>query len=267
MSDSSELREATDAFCESLHHADPVQDQAIAGFGRIRSIRILARALKICAILVAALAMLVGAGAWYLYRQVRTYTSVEPRQLPIAMIPDERLVELEQQVQQIEQPAAPDSPPPEPIELTSELINGLIARSERFRGRVYVEISDGVLYVDVSLPTEIPGAKGRYFNGRVALTFSWADDHLDWKILGVESDGRPLPFGWLEELLQKKADDLLAADPRIETWLHNFEAVEIRADRVVLVPKNPQPEESEPSKAPVDSEEQDPRAGKQPQGG
>ncbi len=248
MDDPDQLRDAANAFCESLHGTEPPHDQAIAGFRRIKSIRLLVRVLKFAAWVAVIIALIAGAGAWYYYRQVQTFTSVEPRQLPIASVPDGRLKVLAQQVQEIEQPATPDAPPREPIELTAELINGLIARNDRLRGRAYVEIADGIVHADVSLPTEIPGAKGRYFNGRVSITFSWSDHRFEWTIVGVEANGQQVPIGWLESLLREKIQRVLAADPRIEQWLRKFETIEIRDDRVVLVPdRDAAPETLEPS--------------------
>ena len=60
---------------------------------------------------------------------------------------------------------APTPPSPNRIELTAADINALISRGRHTRGRGYVSIENDVAHVQVTLPLDKIGFRGRYLNG------------------------------------------------------------------------------------------------------
>jgi len=72
-------------------------------------------------------------------------------------------------------PPSPDASPeatpvsPNRIELTANDINQLIAGSRKTRGKAYVAIENNVARVQVSIPLEKAGFRGRYLNGEFTV--------------------------------------------------------------------------------------------------
>lgn len=60
---------------------------------------------------------------------------------------------------------APTPPSPNRIELTAADINALISRGRHTRGRGYVSIENDVAHVQVTLPLDKIGFRGRFLNG------------------------------------------------------------------------------------------------------
>ena len=65
----------------------------------------------------------------------------------------------------------PDATPASPnrIELTANDINQLIARGRHTRGKAFVSIDNDVARVQVTIPLEKAGFRGRYLNGEFAV--------------------------------------------------------------------------------------------------
>jgi hypothetical protein len=65
----------------------------------------------------------------------------------------------------------PEATPPSPnrIELTANDINQLIARGRRTRGKAFVSIDNNVAHVQVTVPLEKVGFRGRYLNGEFTV--------------------------------------------------------------------------------------------------
>lgn len=64
---------------------------------------------------------------------------------------------------------APQNPPGNRIELTASDINQLIAASRKLRGKAFVSIENNVARVQVSIPLEKVGFRGRYLNGELQV--------------------------------------------------------------------------------------------------
>jgi hypothetical protein len=60
---------------------------------------------------------------------------------------------------------APPAPSANRIELTASDINALIAGSRKLRGKAYVSIENNVARIQVSVPLEKVGFRGRFLNG------------------------------------------------------------------------------------------------------
>jgi len=109
------------------------------------------------------------AGFRFYRNQLAKYTSETALELPSAEITEEEVqavvARLEDFRDQFDKGEAPQE-----LVITLEEINALIANNPDLRGKVYVTIVDGDLKADVSFPLdEIPGGKGRFFNGSATL--------------------------------------------------------------------------------------------------
>jgi hypothetical protein len=106
-------------------------------------------------------------------------TSTEPREIPQIEISEPEQREVHNRWEAFKSSQAPaetvtqeppaDGAPPAPsgnrIELTASDINQLIAGSRKLRGKAYVSIENNVARVQVSVPLEKVGFRGRFLNG------------------------------------------------------------------------------------------------------
>jgi hypothetical protein len=120
------------------------------------------------------------------------YVGTKPRHIPQVQTSDEEQKAVKERWDQFEaatktEPAAaspPVSPNPEVtpvaeasptpisanrIELTANDINQLIARGRNTRGKAFVSIEDNVAHVQVTIPLDKVGFRGRFLNGDFAV--------------------------------------------------------------------------------------------------
>ncbi|GIX00512.1 MAG: hypothetical protein KatS3mg111_3844 [Pirellulaceae bacterium] len=175
---------------------------------------------------------------WIYFRQIHAYTSDVPRPLPIAELPPRTLEQVEEQVEQVLVHAETPSEAPEPIVLNADLINGLIADQPRLRGRLFVEIADGVIHIDISLPASmIPGAGGRYINGSVSARGSWKADSWELEIVKATANDREIPAALVEEMLQQQAQMWLEKRDDVRRWLDLVEEISVREREIWIRPR------------------------------
>ena len=109
-------------------------------------------------------------------------TSTEPREIPQVetSVPEQQAVQTRWDefkmapqstpAETTAQPPPPEGATPTPtpsnrIELTANDINQLISASRKLRGKAFVSIDNNVARVQVSVPLEKVGFRGRYLNG------------------------------------------------------------------------------------------------------
>ena len=108
-------------------------------------------------------------------------TSTEPREIPQieTSVPEQQAVQNRWEEFKMSprsapaeittQPPSPEGATPTPsanrIELTANDINQLISSSRKLRGKAFVSIENNVARVQVSVPLEKVGFRGRYLNG------------------------------------------------------------------------------------------------------
>jgi hypothetical protein len=85
------------------------------------------------------------------------------------------------------------------IELTANDINQLIAQSRKARGKAFVSIDNDVARVQVTIPLEKVGFRGRYLNGEFAVRASPDHDPRNLQITQLSLTG--VPDGVLNTLL------------------------------------------------------------------
>jgi hypothetical protein len=101
-------------------------------------------------------------------------------------------------------PDATPSPVPTPasanrIELSAADINALIARGRRTRGKAFVSIENDVAHVQVTIPLDKVGFRGRYLNG--AFEVRAPADHNPRNLQATQMSMSGVPDGVLNSLL------------------------------------------------------------------
>ncbi len=187
-------------------------------------------------ILVAAL--IIGLMSFFGYRyyqsQISRYTSDAPLELPSADISDEEVeaivTRLEDFREQFDQGEAPQE-----LVITIDEINALIANNPEMRGKAYVTIVDGDLRADVSVPLdELPGAKGRYFNGWVTLKVELEDGVLLVYVVDAEANDQPIPEWLMQGIREENIAKGLYDDEDVARTLRRCEELVIESDRIIL---------------------------------
>jgi hypothetical protein len=124
-------------------------------------------------------------GGWAGIRYV--VTSKKPREMPQVQTSETEQEAVRTRWEEFESasrneqplsPPAPDVSPapgmtpaaPNRIELTANDINQLIARGRKTRGKAFVSIDNNIARVQVSVPLEKVGFRGRYLNGEFAVS-------------------------------------------------------------------------------------------------
>jgi hypothetical protein len=103
-------------------------------------------------------------------------------------------------------PVAEETPIPSPtpanpnrIELTPNDINQLIANSRRTRGKAYVSIDSDVARVQITIPLDKVGFRGRFLNGEFSVRAS--PDHNPRNLQITQTSMTGLPDGVVNSLL------------------------------------------------------------------
>lgn len=96
---------------------------------------------------------------------------------------------------------SPVATPPSPnrIELTASDINALISSSRKARGKGYVSINNDVAHVQLTIPLEKVGFRGRYLNAELAVRPSPDRSPRNLQITQMSLGG--IPDGMLRALL------------------------------------------------------------------
>ncbi len=176
-------------------------------------------------------------GYWVYKGQITKYTSDTPRELPQVEMTAEEVAEIEQRVEafqeELEQGETPDQ-----LVLTADDINALISNHDELRGKVFVQIEEGQISAEVSIPTDaIPGGSGRFFNGSVTANVELANGVLIVTVSSAEVNGRAVPEAIMAGLKQENLAKDVYKDPEVARTLSKFESLVVEQDRIILTPK------------------------------
>lgn len=100
-----------------------------------------------------------------------------------------------------ETPVPAATPSPNRIVLTADDINQLIARGRKTRGKAFVAIDNNIARLQVSIPLEKLGFRGRYLNGEFTVHASPDRDPRNLQIAKISLSGVDVPQTALQTLL------------------------------------------------------------------
>ncbi|MFC1757386.1 hypothetical protein ACFL2H_01285 [Planctomycetota bacterium] len=174
--------------------------------------------------------------------QIEKLTSDTPRELPVVEYTDEQIQALYSRFDQIKN-AADNGEVTEPLVLTADDINALLAQSEYFRGRLAVKIENGQFFAEVSTPTDvIPAADfflrkgGRFFNGSVTADASVVNGQLVVNIDQASVNGESIPEKLMMQVRTENFAKEFNKEQAVTDVLKLFDRGEIDGDRVILTP-------------------------------
>lgn len=191
-----------------------------------------------CLVVLLLVAVTAGVGSYFAYgwyqTQLAKYTSETPMELPSIHITEEEVeavvAKFDQFQEQFEQGDAPQE-----FVITVDEINALIAKNPELRGRIYVSIVEDNLKADVSFPVDqLPGGKGRFFNGSVILHVELEDGVLIANVTDAEANGQPIPEPFIEPFRRENIAKEFYKDPEMARALKRCEQLIIESDRIIL---------------------------------
>jgi len=168
--------------------------------------------------------------------QLNKYTSTQPMVLPATEYTTEEVAAVQKRFDDFIA-AIDQGETPEELVLTSDDINALISQNEQLKGKVHVTIENGELVGNASIPVDfIPGAKGRFFNGRLSLKASLENGVLIVTLDEAEVNGEPVPEQFLEGMRSENLAKDAYKDSKSAEVLRKFERLIIEEDRIILKP-------------------------------
>jgi hypothetical protein len=136
------------------------------------------------------------------------------------------------------------------IELTGPELTVLLSREadlDFLRDRTRIDISDSIMTVTLSAPLDVlswPGMKGRWFNGTVRFSMSYANGEFEVDIMSAEANGREFPDVMLsafnmsfEEAMNTSFQDELRRNDRNSDFWNHVKTMKLQGDKLVLTTK------------------------------
>jgi hypothetical protein len=133
--------------------------------------------------------------------------------------------------------------PTQPLSLNADELNALIATDpymEPFKGKMHVTIQGDQLEGQISIPmTEIglPAFRNRYLNGAGTFKVAVRNGILHLTAQAIEVKGKPVPEVYMQRIRTENLARNLNSDPRVSAALDRIEDVQVKDEKVVIVPK------------------------------
>ncbi|MEZ6091108.1 MAG: hypothetical protein R3C05_24420 [Pirellulaceae bacterium] len=168
---------------------------------------------------------------WYAMGQFQKYTSATPQELPVVELEEAELQELEGRVDGFKNKLESGATV-EPLILTADEINAMIARDEDVRGKVFVKINDGQITGDVSIPIA-----NRYLNASASFEASIVNDNLFVNLKSASVKGEPVPQEFIDQMGAENLAKEFNKNPEASKVIKRLESISIEGDKIILIPK------------------------------
>ncbi|MHC5542992.1 hypothetical protein ACYOEI_32625, partial [Singulisphaera rosea] len=185
-------------------------------------------------------------GYRFAMKLVEDNTSTTPKTLPKVQMTEEQRKTLDDRVAAFKK-ALDDGEDAEPLVLTADELNAVVAEHGKTEGRVYFSIEGEKLNGEVSLPLDELGFKGRFFNGKATFRAALEAGRLVVFADSLEVNGRPLPDQFMAGLRNENLAKDVAKDPKNAAVLEKLKTIVIKDGKIVITAK---PKDERPSKAP-----------------
>jgi hypothetical protein len=184
-------------------------------------------------------------GLHYLKRLVNSFTDTQPMELPTVQMPQAEVDKLKQRFDAFQQ-AVREARPTEPLTLTADDINVLIASGKEWqtlKGKFYVRLEGDQLKSQVSVPLQevgLPIFKGRYLNGGATFDLAFRDGQLSVTAQSILVKGKPLPETYMQEIRKQNLAVGLTNEPAAVAVLKGLQDIQVKEGKLVIVPKEKQ---------------------------
>ena len=184
-------------------------------------------------------------GLHYVKKMVNQYTDTKPMELPTVQMSQGEMDRVKQRFEAFQQ-AVREQRPAQPLELTADDINALIASGperQALKGKFYVSLEGDQLKGEVSVPLQQVGLsmfKGRYLNGSATFSLSFHNGALFVSPQTINVKGKPLPETYMREIRKQNLAADLASEPKAVAVLQGLQDIQVKEGKLVVVPKEKQ---------------------------
>lgn len=181
-------------------------------------------------------------GLHYVRKMINQFTDSQPMELPTVQMPQEEIDKLKQRFEAF-QKAVREQRPTEPLDLTADDINALIAsepKRQDLKGKLYVGFAGDQVKGEVSVPLREIGLgmfKGRYLNGSATFNLSFTNGMLWVAPQTIIVKGRPVPEMYMQEIRKQNLAASLANEPAAVAVLQGLQEIQVKDGKLVAVPK------------------------------
>lgn len=191
----------------------------------------------------------VGVGGWLFYKKTfRNLTSSEPADIKVEKATPAQMTAAEESRTRLDEGIARNQETT--VEFTGPELNYLLQRNtdwDFLRGRSRIDIADSTMTVALSAPLDRmpwPGFKGRWFNGTVRFSMTYASNQFQLEIISAEANGNRFPDALLSRFnssLDEAMNDEFRKEVRKNTrqsefWSH-VKSIVIQGDKLVITTK------------------------------
>jgi hypothetical protein len=195
------------------------------------------------------LCAIVGVGGWWFYKKTfNSLTSTGPADVRVETPTPAQVRSAEEARTRLDEAIARNQETT--IEFTGPEINHLLQRNsdlDFLRGRTRIDIADSTMTATVSAPLDRlpwPGMKGRWFNGTVRFSMTYASGQFELEIISAEANGTQFPSSLLSAFNSSFNDsmndefrkELRKNNRESEFWSH-VKSMSLQGDKLIITTK------------------------------
>jgi len=175
-------------------------------------------------------------------KMFNNFTDDKPMALPQSQMSQADFDKLELRLDNFRQ-AVRAAQPVEPLALSADEINALIARDPDFstvKGKLYVMLSEDNIKGQLSLPMEsvgLPLFKGRYLNGTGTFSISLHNGFLRLTTLSFIVKGKAVPEVYMQQIRKHNLAENANSEPRVSAALEKLKGIKVQNGKLLVAPK------------------------------
>src|SRR5882724_189662 len=191
---------------------------------------------------------MVGIGGWIFYKKTfNNLTSTAPVDVQVQKPTADQVKTAEQSAARMDEAISRNQETT--LEFTGPELNYLLQRNtdwDFLRGRTRIDIADSTMTVAMSAPLDSlpwPGLKGRWFNGTVRFSMTYASGSFQLQIISAEANGNQFPNALLSsfnssfnESANEEFRRELEKTRGSEFWNH-VKSVSLQGDKLIITTK------------------------------
>ena len=191
----------------------------------------------------------IGVGGWFIYKKtVNNLTSYSSGEVQVEAPTPAQIQSAESTRARLDEAIARNEETT--VEYTGPEINYLLARNsdlEFLRGRSRIEIADSIMTVTLSAPltrVHLPGLKGRWFNGTVRFSMTYASGKFELEIISAEANGNELHSSFLSafnsafsESTNEAFEEALDQNERGHEFWSHVKTMSLQGDKLIITTK------------------------------
>jgi hypothetical protein len=191
----------------------------------------------------------VGVGGWLFYKKTfKNLTSTEPAEVQIEKATPAQVTAAEESHTRLNEAIARNQETT--VEFTGPELNYLLQRESDWdflRGRSRIDIADSTMTVALSAPLDRlpwPGLRGRWFNGTVRFSMTYASGEFQLQIISAEANGNHFPDALLSSFnssFDEAMNDEFRKEVRKNTRQSEFwsrvKSISLQGDKLIITTK------------------------------